>query len=363
MIFWRWWKSSTRPSSSNSLRPKLNLEAMEAREVPSTSGAVALVNTSTPVPTVDVVDPNGNVILSSITPFPGYQGTVVASTGDVNHDGTPDLIVAAQFPNAPVKVFDGATGNLLQSFYAFPGFNGTVSLGSADINGDGFADVLVAANGSNGHVKAFSGADGSLLSSFLAFPGYMGSVSVAGADFNHGGHDQIVVGAGAVGVNGRVAIFNPDGSLYNPGFFAFPGFNGPINVATGDVNGDGAPDIIVGAGPGGPGGAVKAFSGVDFSLLTSFLAFNAVGNTTNPQGVLVGAGDADGDGHPDILAVPEVEQQLGPLAFDGSSGANVNTPSTYSAATGPFAGLSNINFNNLDLSSVLNLSGLGDITG
>lgn len=204
-----------------------------------------------------------------------------------------------------------------------------MSVGSADINGDGHADILVAANNANAHVKAFSGVDGSQLASFFAFPGFMGPMSVTGGDFNHNGSAQIVVGAGGSGVGGRIAIFNPDGSLYNGGFFAFPGFGGSITVATGDITGSGTPAIIVGAGPGAPGGHVEAFSGVDFSLLGSFLALDAaLGPGGDTEGVLVGAGDATGDGFDDILVVPAGNPLMGPVAFDGTTGAIVSIPSS-----------------------------------
>src|SRR5438270_327622 len=80
--------------------------------------------------------------------------------------------------------------------------------------------------------------------------------AVTGADFDHDGHAELVVGAGAPGVGGRVAIFEANGSVYNPGFFAFPGFGGSVSLAAGDVTGDGTPDVVVGAGPGSPGGEV-----------------------------------------------------------------------------------------------------------
>src|SRR5207248_968604 len=74
-------------------------------------------------------------------------------------------------------------------------------------------------------------------------------------------------------------------------FFAYdPGFTGGVFVAAGDVNGDGVPDVITGAGAGG-GPHVKVFSGLNLVPLASFMAYGA--NFTGR--VSVAAGDVDAD--------------------------------------------------------------------
>jgi lysophospholipase L1-like esterase len=80
-------------------------------------------------------------------------------------------------------------------------------------------------------------------------------------------------------------------------FYAFePGFVGGVRVATGDVNGDTIPDIVVGAGPtGGP--AVAVFSGADGSRLATFFAYE--GSFRGGVGS-VAVRDLDGDGMAEI---------------------------------------------------------------
>jgi hypothetical protein len=318
MIAWlrRWWSTP----HNRSPEPRLRLEALEAREVPA-----GLPDPSIAIPTYNgLVDSTVQLIsavdessrIPTITPFVGYRGVLSVAVGDVNGDGIKDLIVGAEVPNGPVRVFNGANGSLLQSFYAFPGFDGMVNVGSADVNGDGYADILVTASALNGHVKAFSGVNGSLLSSFFAFPGFLGTTTVTGADFGGTGHAEIVVGAGAPGIGGRVGVFNADGSVYNPGFFAFPGFGGAISVAAGDVTGDGVPDIIVGAGPGSPGGEVEVFGGTTFAPVTAFLPFIPTVTT----GVNVQLADANQDGVLDIQVTLQGGGYASLSAFSGATG-------------------------------------------
>lgn len=53
----------------------------------------------------------------------------------------------------------------------------------------------------------------------------------------------------------------------------FPGFHGGADLAAGDVTGDGIPDAIVGAGPGG-GPHVKVLNGLDGAEVASFYAYD-----------------------------------------------------------------------------------------
>src|SRR5262249_54744430 len=73
---------------------------------------------------------------------------------------------------------------------------------------------------------------------------------------------RVFVTAADAGGGPDVKVFNADGS-FRAGFFAYdPAFTGGVRIAVGDVNGDGYPDVICAAGPGG-GPNVIAFSGKD----------------------------------------------------------------------------------------------------
>jgi uncharacterized delta-60 repeat protein len=111
---------------------------------------------------------------------------------------------------------------------------------------------------------------------------------------------------GAVLVGGRPdglgVVFNRSGAglAVGPAVQFFPGFAGSVRTATADVTGDGVPDLIGGAGPGG-GPAVAVIDGRTGRDVARFLAFEA----SFTGGVFVAAGDLDGDGRPEVVVTPD----------------------------------------------------------
>jgi hypothetical protein len=139
------------------------------------------------------------------------------------------------------------------------------------------------------------------IGSFFAYDAaFAGGVSVACADVDGDGVPDVVTGAGPGG-GPDVRIFRgSNGTLLGELFAYDPGFAGGVRVAAGDVTGDGRADVVTGPGPGG-GPHVRVFDGVTLAEVVSLFAYDP-GLLT---GLFVAAGDVDGDGHADLVTAPD----------------------------------------------------------
>jgi len=164
---------------------------------------------------------------------------------------------------------------------------------------DGTVEIVTGTeNGGGPHVRVFN-QDGVLINpGFFAYDtAFRGGVNVAIGDLNGDDVNEIIAGAG-VGGGPHVRVFNKDGRVINPGFFAYdPAFRGGVNVAAGDVDGDGIDDIVTGPGSGG-GPHVRVFDR-DGNMRSQFFAFDATGT----DGIEIAAADLDGDGKAEVIGL------------------------------------------------------------
>ncbi|TAH39424.1 MAG: hypothetical protein EYC70_01170 [Planctomycetota bacterium] len=213
-------------------------------------------------------------------------GRYIAGAGDVDGDGAADVLVGSERssvfgPAAGASfVYSGATGAQLLVLGQSAARNAQDGDGLGDINADGLADLVISDFLNGGSVAVYSGADGSVLyriPSVAPFDGFGGSLANI-RDIDRDGVNDFIVGAPApqAGVRkGRAYVYSGVSGMLlmdlrgNVDHDEF-GFD----VAGGmDVNGDGYPDMVVGAHFGGSleQGAAFVHSGLDGRLLAELV--------------------------------------------------------------------------------------------
>ena len=285
------------------------------------------------------------------TNFLDLFGFSVAGAGDLDGDGVPDYAVGTPGDSSggigagAVHVYSGATGNLIYALMGDSVFTrmGTSVANAGDVNGDGVPDIIAGSGATAqnlsfpGGARIFSGATGALLLTFVGqTPGEEAGHSVAGlGDVNGDGIPDVAVGAPWAGNGG---LFHSGAAYILSGgtgeiLFSFfgdvaGGHLGDSVAGVGDINGDGVPDFAIGI-PFGPNsvvlnGAARVYSGSTGDLL--FILGGATTSSIRFGFSVSGAGDVNRDGTPDVIVGAPANLGVGSArVYSGATGALLHT--------------------------------------
>ena len=293
------------------------------------------------------MDTNPDVILSGENENDKF-GCSVSSAGDVNKDGYDDVIVGANrisftlgmesvaYIGMAYVYLGGSPMNndyearLSPKEWSGQQFFGTSVAGAGDVNGDGYDDVIVGEPGYDpysdglssdnlGRAYIYYGNSGAGFNDdedvvFVGetnFSSFGSSVSTAG-DFNQDGYDDFIIGAESFSNNkGQVSLYfgAPASSQRITPDLIFTGENsddyfGSSISKIGDINNDGASDILIGAyGYDSNTGRVYIFLGSNNNTYDNTADLIFTGNNTGDYFgySIAGAGHINDDSIPDLI--------------------------------------------------------------
>jgi hypothetical protein len=268
-----------------------------------------------------VVSDSDNHLAVLLLQDPAHPGTFLpainvgatqsdAQIADINHDGVPDIILfpstSGQFTSSSISVVLGSPSN--PGTFLPPTMTSLTSLGDddtrspaiADMNGDGLPDIVLA-NYSKQTVAILlndPANPGRFLSrnDYPAGPNY----SLAVGDLNNDGRVDVVLGGLFSGVTVLLGDPAHPGQLLAPVSYpvsATPAGGRSLGVAIGDVDGDGALDVV--SGNFGP--VFDLLLGRGDGTLRPTTSY-ATGPTPDTfEAVSISVADVDGDGTADVL--------------------------------------------------------------
>jgi len=213
-----------------------------------------------------------------------------------------------------------------------------VNVSCGDLAGDDTTQILTGAGPGpifGPHVRGFR-VDGTPLDglSYLAYGTNKWGVNVAAGDLDGDGFDEIITGAGPGAVFGpHVRGWNYDGGpLVTPmsavSYFAYGTPKWGVNVSSGDIDGDGYDEIVTGPGPGAVYGPHVRGWDVDDGEATANPSVSFLAYGTNKFGVNVSCGDVDGDGIDEIVTGAGPGAVFGPHVRGWNCDGGTVTPLT-----------------------------------
>ena len=314
---------------------------------------------------VDGEDPSIVLHIGGSVPLE-HLGMSVTAVPDLNGDGRDDYAAGGggdqAFQGGTIRVYSGKTGTLLYFVYG-PQYGskfGASIAGIGDVNGDGAGDILVgapewegpggASDPARGYAALYSGKTGTLIKEWKGEHDFdrLGTAVAGLGDLDYDGVDEFAIGVPGLEVGSPIMILNAGACTVYSGatknlLVAANGGGGDENMGSsicllGDRDNDGAPEFAA----GGPGwnngkGRVRVWEGPQATLQASITGLASSQVADHFGSALSAGGDADHDGHDDLIvtATREGTGQVGyALVISGADWSAYGSPIYGTANTG-----------------------------
>lgn len=282
--------------------------------------------------------------------------------GDFNNDGYGDVVIgdassSVDGGNGNIYIYDGSANGLnltpRQTIALSSGTNLGLMLASGDINGDGWLDLVSSDSGASRILALHNSPSGFTNTITTSITNLNATSNIIFGDFNNDGKDDLAVACitdciATVGVAAanEVQIFYSNGTTLNTTPNAriqkeVTGAFSPANLAVGDINLDGIPDLVVGDDkgtyPSSLLGKIYVFHGSASGICNGICSAGTLanvqitGDVTNKLGKAVGLLDLNNDGYPDLISSTVVDSAGSPrngevYIFNGiASGITANS--------------------------------------
>jgi uncharacterized protein (TIGR03437 family) len=295
--------------TSGSLRP-----AFAAAADLNGDGRADVVAVSQSPDVVAVALGKGDGTFLPATFFTPGKNSKMAAIGDLNGDGRPDIVVAnaggdANTDPGSLSIFLSSGGGNFQTPRTVAAGSHPVWVAIRDLNGDGKPDLVVSNFGSNldkdaGGIEVLLGNGDGTFKAPVLYPAGFYPASLTVADVDLDGKPDIIAATNNQNFIGRVAVLlgHSDGTF---GAATLLTASQPIaNIAVGDFNGDGKPDLIVANCCGETD--MTYFLGNGDGTFGPETTFNGGASPS-----YVATADFNGDGKPDLV----MANALGPRGF------------------------------------------------
>ena len=217
------------------------------------------------------------------------------AVGDFNRDGFPDFVVV-NHADATVAVYLGKADGTFTPLTPFS--TGAASAPTAvvvsDFNGDGKPDLAVTLNGAN-KVAIYTGKGDGTFNAEVGFATGSGPIALVAADFNGDKKPDLAI---ANNLSSSVTVLLNKSTTTTLSFTAATGSphpvdSNPVAIATGLFNADRLLDLAV---------ATSGSNNISILLGASGGAFGAVSHVSvNTPQLTIATGDMDGDGKTDLV--------------------------------------------------------------